>query len=176
MTEDLMELGSIGATTQSFRPVNYAFSLSTSTTPQASVPVIQVHMPSTTSGLLALDVQTASWVLQVLKKLESFGRLKRNWDSHDGLPLSTEAKRTTFDALGWLKNQELPVPTVVLGSGGTVHLEWRANGKELEVGFDDRGIAEYLKVESDGCWEEGEDVDEEIREKLITLAEWLKNG
>jgi hypothetical protein len=133
-------------------------------------------MPSTTSGLLALDAQTATWVLKVLRKLESLGSLQRNWDSHDGLPLSRKAQQTTVDALEWLKHQDLPVPAVVLGSGGTVHLEWRTNGKELEVGFNEHGLAEYLKVDSDGCWEEGEDVNEEIREKLVALAGWLKNG
>jgi hypothetical protein len=172
MRQELIELG---ATTRSTRPTNYSFSLATFDE-CIGRPLILVLMPSTAGELLALDAQTATWVIQAIKKLESLGRLQRNWDSYDGLPLSPAAKRTTFEALGWLKNQELPVPAVVLGSGGTVHLEWRSNGKELEIGFDNCGVTEYLKVDDQGQCEEGEGAHEEIQEKIIKLAEWLKNG
>jgi hypothetical protein len=128
----------------------------------------------TTSSAIALDANTATWVREAMKKLESIGRLPRNWDSYDGLPLSPAAKRMTFDALGWLKYQDLPVPAVVLGSAGAVHLEWRSNGKELEIGFGDHGAVEYLKVDELGNYEEEDEINSEVREKLTKLAEWLR--
>lgn len=140
---------------------------------------VQVMLASSTCNNLAIDARTANWVIRVVKKLDAIGRLERNWDSHDGLPVSAKAKRITFDALQWLKCQDLPVPAVVLGSGGTVHLEWSSNGKRLEVGFGDRGIDEYFKVDQHGEVEENDTADfpdAEVRERLEAFAEWLKNG
>jgi hypothetical protein len=136
----------------------------------------QVNVPMTsTSNALALDADTAAWVFEAAKKLDSLGKLRRNWDSYDGLPLSPGAKRITFDALGWLKHQDLPVPAVVLGSGGTVHLEWYSNGKELELGFGESNRMEFCKIDSHGHVEEG-DEDQDICSTLTILTEWLRIG
>lgn len=160
------DLAGRGVTTQ-FTPPSYSMSFAEG--------ALQVALPhdSTTSSAIALDANTAIWVLEAMKKLESLGRHRRNWDSYDGLPLSPSAKRMTFDALGWLMHQDLPVPAVVLGSGGTVHLEWRSNGKELEIGFGNHGTVEYLKVDEVGNYEEEEEINSEVRNKVTKLAEWL---
>jgi hypothetical protein len=140
--------------------------------------VAKITLPcgSATASNLAFEADTAKWVLVAAKKLEALGKLGRNWDSHDGLPLSAGARLMTFDALGWLRKQDLPVPAVVLDSAGTVHLEWRSHGKKLEIGFDDRETIEYLKVDKAGSWEEEENVNTDVRKKLESLAEWLRNS
>ena len=139
-----------------------------------SVPIIDVQLRSaTSSNALALDANTAVWVFEAVKKLEKLSHLERNWDSYDGLPLSPESRIITFDVLGWLKNQDLPVPSVVLGSNGTVHLEWRLKGKELELGFDGPRAMQYVKVSAEGNIDEGEE-NAELREKLCVLTSWLK--
>jgi hypothetical protein len=132
--------------------------------------------PGLTARALVLDADTAQWVVEAARKLESLGKLKKNWDSYDGLPLSPGARRMTFDALGWLRMQDLPVPYVVLGSAGTVHLEWHSHGKKLEIGFDGQGAIEFLKVDRSGNWEENENVNTDVRKKLESLTEWLRNA
>src|SRR5438128_1809039 len=131
------DLESRGVTTKFTPPTSVYSFVFTSQRAQIAFPC-----PSSTSNALALDADTARWVVEAGKKLEALARLRRNWDSYDGLPLSPNAKQITFDALGWLKYQDLPVPAVVLGSGGTVHLEWYSKGKELEIGFEDNGRVE----------------------------------
>jgi hypothetical protein len=175
---DLLELG--GVTTKYFAPTQlppaqYGVTLwSEIPPPDYSRPVMQVVMPAT-SAVLDLSGQTSPWVIDVVKQLEKLGRLQHNWDSYGGLPLSPQAKAVTFDALGWLKNKDLPTPAVILGSGGAVHLEWRSKGRELEVGFSPTATIEYAKVDSQGQIEEGE-ADVELRQKLNTLATWLLTG
>lgn len=137
-----------------------------------------VIAPSTTGLALSFDASTPTWVIEAARKLDALGSLGRNWDSYGGLPISPGARAITFDALGWLKNQDLPVPAVVLGSSGTVHLEWRSNGKKLELGFGENGMSEYLKVDRHGTAEDDEDMecaDAEAREKITYLAEWLRS-
>lgn len=132
---------------------------------------------SSTTGALAFDAETADWVFAAARKLENIAKLKRNWDSYDGLPLSPVARQTTYDALDWLKHRDLPVPAVVLGSAGTVHLEWYFQGKELEIGFENDGTVEYCKIENDGRADEGQEKQNyEIKKRLMQLAKWLGNG
>lgn len=161
---DLVELG---VTTKFTAPVSYSIVL----TEQGAY----VSMPSAlTTSALALDADTAPWVFEATRRLESLEHLHRNWDSYGGLPLSPQARLITFDALGWLKMRDLPIPSVVLGADGTVHLEWRSRtGRELEVGFGIGGRLEYAKTNTQGDIEEGE-ADAQIRENLCVLTEWLQ--
>lgn len=41
------------------------------------------------SSGIALNIHclTAGWIMEATRKLEALGRLQRNWDSHDGLPI-----------------------------------------------------------------------------------------
>jgi len=175
----MMELLEIGATNTVYR--TYAVCLtSLGCNVPDTAPSLRIIMPAASAcDYLKFDELTADWVVVATNKLEALSKYRRNWDSYGGLPLSPNARRITFDALQWLKNQKLPVPAVVLGSGGTVHLEWRSNGKKLELGFGDKGMSEYLKVDPQGNGEEAEDAeyaDEEAREKIETLADWLINA
>jgi hypothetical protein len=163
------DLNSRGVTTQFTAPVTYSIVFYGQSA--------RLNLPSvSTSSALALDADTAPWVFETAKKLERLGQLPQNWDSYGGFRLSDGAKLMTLDALGWLRKQDLPVPAVVLGSAGTVHLEWRSHGKKLEIGFDDENTIEYLKVEASGVWEEDENVNTDVQEKLESLAEWLRNS
>ena len=128
----------------------------------------------TTAVSLPLRADTASWVFATAKKLEEISKLSYNWDSYGGRPISQGARRMAFDALKSLSKRQLPVPAVVLGSAGTVHLEWRYHNKKLEIGFDDRNAIEFLKVDSNGEWQEEENVNSNIQEKLELLANWLE--
>ena len=134
-----------------------------------------ISLPTTSDALDLREGAAAYWAFEAAKKLENLGALRQNWDSYGGLPLSPTAKRITFDALGWLKNQDLPVPAVVLGSAGTVHLEWRSKGRELEIGFGPAETIEFVKIDNQGHIEEGE-ADAEIRQRLRLLTSWLMNG
>jgi hypothetical protein len=134
-----------------------------------------VKQTAISGGTLVLTGRTASWVMDVAKKLEALGRLPAGWDSYGGLPLDPNAKKLAVSVLGWLGGEELPVPAVVLGSGGTVQLEWRANGKELEVELGKDNSIEFVKVNPNGDIEEGEER-ANLPQRLRGLTWWLFYG
>jgi hypothetical protein len=125
-----------------------------------------------TNDALALSGDTAGWVIEAAKKLETLGRFRAGWDSYRGQPLSKGARCLMLQVLAWLRKEDLPVPGVVLGSGGDVQIEWRANGKELEIDLRDNNTIEYVMVSSDGEIEEGES-SHGLPEKVRSLAGWL---
>ncbi len=130
------------------------------------------YSATTLAGSLNLNVYTAGWVFEATRKLEALRRLRAGWDSYAGLPLKPEARNFTVRILGWLGREELPVPAVVLGSGGTIQLEWRAKGKELDVELRDNDTIEYVKASPGGEIEEGE-AGPNLPAKLQHLAGWL---
>jgi hypothetical protein len=139
-------------------------------------PQIQTeYSAATLTGTLDLGGETSGWVLEAVKKLEALGRLSTGWDSYGGLPLKRGAKQLTLRVLRCLRKDELPVPAVVLGSAGTVQLEWGAKGKELEVELRDNDTIEYVKVSPQGEIEEGEAA-HDLPEKLHELTGWLRRS
>ena len=134
-----------------------------------------VQQAAISDGTLVLSGSTASWVIDAAKKLEVLGRLPAGWDSYGGLSLDSNAKKLTVSVLGWLGGNELPVPAVVLGSGGTVQLEWRAKGRELEIELRKDNAIEFVKVDPKGDIEEGEER-ANLPQRLRGLTWWLLHG
>jgi hypothetical protein len=129
----------------------------------------------TLGGTLNLTGNSAAWVIEAARKLEALGSLHCGWDSYGGLPLTPTAKELTLRVLDWLGQNELPIPLVILGSSGDVHLEWRKKGRELEVELGgNRGIA-FAKVHSTGEVEEGTEA-VAMKDRLRNLSQWLMNG
>jgi len=61
-----------------------------------------------------------------------------------------------------------------LGSGGTVQLEWRAKGKELEIELGKDNVIQFVKVHN-GNIEEGEER-ANLSQRLRGLTWWLLCG
>jgi hypothetical protein len=120
-------------------------------------------------------VYGAPWVMEAAKKLEALGRLPAGWDSHGGRPLNAASRELAVSVLGWLENEHLPVPAVVLGPNGTVQLEWRAKGKELDVELCGDSAINFVKESPEGELEEGR-TDRNLQERLKKLTRWLMLG
>ncbi len=134
-----------------------------------------VQQTAITSGTLILSGSSAPWVMDAAKKLEALGKLPPGWDSYGGLTLDANARRLTVSALGWLGNQDLPVPAVVLGSGGSVQLEWKAKGRELDIELGKNETIQFVKVKEGGDILEGEEK-AHLPQKLRDLTWWLLSG
>ena len=128
---------------------------------------------STSTGIVVLYSDTAQWVLEATRRLEALGKLRVGWDTHGGRPLRMESRNLTVRTLDELRTDSLPTPNVVLGSGGNVHLEWQAKGKELEVELEGDAV-DYVKVTRQGQIEEGRTPEADDPVKAVSgLTQWL---
>jgi hypothetical protein len=118
---------------------------------------------------------SVSWAIDVAKKLESLEKLQAGWDSYGGLPLKKRAKDFTIQAIGWINEEDLPTPAVVLSSGGTIQLEWKSDGKELHIDLGEGDSIEFVKCDRNGNIEEGEET-KNIPSRMRKLASWLVNS
>jgi len=137
-------------------------------------PTIQIIYSGDLSlSTINLSGDTADWVIEAAKKLEALARFRKGWDSYGGLPLKQRAKELTLQVLRWLRKDELPVPAGVLAAGGSVQLEWKAKGKELEVELRDNETIEFVKVNPDGGIEDEGEVEKDLSRRLHDLTVWL---
>ncbi|MBI3407916.1 MAG: hypothetical protein HY040_06115 [Planctomycetes bacterium] len=164
MREEILDIGTTGST--STYPVSFGATGSWG---------MLVQHAAVSNQVLILKGNSAPWVLEAAKKLEELGKLHRGWDSYDGLPLDSSARRLTVNALGWLGNDNLPVPSVVLCSGGTVQLEWRTKGRELEIELGKDEAIEFAKIYPSGDIEEGEQKSN-LPQEIHRLTWWLLHG
>jgi hypothetical protein len=141
------------------------------TAPYAIVCPLCGRTDVTSRSTVELDT-AAPWVFGAVRRLESLGRLQHGWDSHRGRPLKPKAKDLTIQTIQWLNREDLPVPNVALGSDGTVQLEWRVGGKELDIDVGDGDVVEYVKYDRQGNTEEGR-VEQNTPDELCGLAQWL---
>jgi hypothetical protein len=118
---------------------------------------------------------TPTWQVEALKKLSVLGTLLKGWDSYGGLPLRSDVRQAAADLIDWTEAEDLPVPAVVLNSGGTVQFEWRYQGREVEVEVLGKHSLRFLKVHSDDRMEEGE-VSGDLAEQVRRLVDWLRHG
>ena len=95
------------------------------------------------------------WVVESLKGLVVLSQLPPDWDSYGARPVSPEVLGLCMRLLGLLEEEDLPVPHLSAGSGGSVDFEWRVGGRALQIEIIDSQTAEYLIEEPDGRMKEG---------------------
>lgn len=128
------------------------------------------------SSLSTLELsRAASWVFGVVRRLEALDRLPAGWDSYGGRTLNPEARRLTVQTIHLLDKEDLPVPNVALGSRGTIQLEWRFGGKELDIDVGSEDDIEYVKYDCQGNVQEGR-TELNSPAELSYLARWLMHG
>ena len=79
----------------------------------------------------------------ILQKFTEMLSLPPNWDSYNARPVATNAVEK---ALSWLASEyreNLPTPSIVPGSDGSVQIEWHVGDADLEVLFPPRSPGEY---------------------------------
>jgi hypothetical protein len=106
---------------------------------------------------------------------DSLSRLPQGWDSYGGTPLLHATRLRVDRFLGFIQHRDLPDPEIAIGSSGDVNVEWRFNGRELEVGIRHVGELEFVKVDERGAVSEGR-FNDDVPEEWTPLFDWLSHG
>lgn len=96
------------------------------------------------------------WQKDALIALFHVALLPTNWDSYGSIPPLPKVVKNAERLLMAIKFEDLPVPHIVPVSGGGIQLEWSISSRELELEIMPDGSVEYLEVEADKPFHEGE--------------------
>lgn len=92
-----------------------------------------------------MTTATASWLPNVLAKIDELSTLKENWNSYNARPIDPKSIAAARRVAAWLAGEGVDLePHVVPTSRGTVNLEWPS--VELEVEFRPDAQMKYLAV------------------------------
>lgn len=75
----------------------------------------------------------ADWSKVLENRFNELTSLRPGWDGYTGRPVSFACARFAADLLQRLYEPDLPPPSLVPGSDGTVQIEWHLNGFDIEV-------------------------------------------
>jgi hypothetical protein len=118
---------------------------------------------------------SAPWFEETVKKVSRLASLQANWDSYRSMPMKPEIIDFAIRILGWLEEEDLPIPSVVPCPSGSVQFEWNEQGRELEIEILPDSQFGFLKVFPDGTTEEKES-EVATPDKLRRLTRWLMKG
>lgn len=109
--------------------------------------------------LLTIGRPEAGWLYPVLARIQELDRLREDWDSYGGRPISGAVLEQTLRVLAATMEDDTPTPWIVPTSDGGVQLEWHDEPRSFEV-----SIASNLAVSAyftDGAADE-EVVEEDL--------------
>ena len=112
------------------------------------------------------------WQKDALIALFHVAKLPVDWDSYGSIPPLPKVVKNAERLLMAIKFEDLPVPHIVPVSGGGIQIEWSISARELELEIMPDGSVEYLEVEADKPFLEGE-LDASNINQIQSLILWL---
>lgn len=92
-----------------------------------------LSVPSDQVYVLNFDAPPASWLADVIRRMEAIAHYAANWDGAGARPISTAAKRSAAQLVGAIAQPSLPSPTVGATPEGGIQFEWHRGGWDVEV-------------------------------------------
>lgn len=123
-----------------------------------------------TSGRAALHRHsTAEWSTALGERFNAVTSLPRGWDGYTGRPVSFTCARFAAQLLERLYDGEVPPPSLVPGSDGTLQIEWHINQYDIEI--DVLAPFNAFARRYDCLAERGEEI--EVEADISALATWI---
>lgn len=115
------------------------------------------------------------WQKDALIALFHAAKLPVDWDSYGSIPPLPKVVKNAEKLLMAIKFEDLPVPHIVPVSGGGIQIEWSAASRSLELEIMPDGSVEYLEIEADKPFYEGELEASNINQ-IQSLILWLTHA
>ncbi len=120
-------------------------------------------------GRLEVPYNKSDWVRELSSRFEEVMQLELGWDGYQGVPVSFANASFAANLLEALFNNELPPPSLVPGSDGTLQLEWHINGYDLEI--DILGTSNVAVSRYSYATDTVEEID--LQDDFSVLEDWI---
>ncbi len=86
-----------------------------------------------TSHRAIVEADNSVWVKELKSRFDELTSLKHGWDGYNGLPVSFTCADFAAAILERLCISDVPAPSLVPGSDGTLQIEWHRNQFDVEI-------------------------------------------
>jgi hypothetical protein len=76
---------------------------------------------------------TSQWVEKLRERFNEITSLPRGWDGYSALPVSFSCAQFAVNLIERLYDPDVPRPSLVPGSDGTVQIEWHRSQFDVEI-------------------------------------------
>lgn len=111
----------------------------------------------------------SDWVSELEAHFRDFNNLPVGWDGYQGQPVDFHCARFTEQVLEQLSRSDLPAPSLVPLSNGTLQFEWHINNFDVEVEV--HGPLEMSCFRYD--LDTGEEEEMLVKADLLPLRKWI---
>lgn len=113
--------------------------------------------------------QRSAWNDALRKRFDHLCRLPLGWDGYQGQPVSFSCANFAASVLERLYADDLPLPSLVPGSDGTLQIEWHKS--QLDIELDILAPNKVMAYRNDDIT--GEDEEVEIETDFTVVSSWL---
>lgn len=130
--------------------------------------------PSSTSfpqHRVNIGTETSSWMRDLESRFNEVVSLPIGWDGYGGVPVSFTTAQFAAQMIERLCVANVPAPSIVPGSDGSLQIEWHSGGFDIEL-----DVQEPLKVEAYRLNQETNDAEElDIESDFRRIAIWISD-
>ena len=96
------------------------------------------------------DGSLPKWIFNLFERLNDLLNLPVNWDTYGADKIDIKAVLYAVALLGDLLDKNIPEPSIVPVSDGSIQFEWHINGVNLEINSQPNGTMEYYSYHDQG--------------------------
>lgn len=123
-----------------------------------------------TSHRVCIPRTESSWFSNLKSRLDELTSLPVGWDGYTGQPVSFQCARFVANMLERLCQDDVPAPSLVPGSDGSLQVEWHRNMFDVEL--DVLGVHNVVATRVNLRTDEEEVL--EIQSDFTEIAEWIR--
>jgi len=86
-----------------------------------------------TQTKVRVPMHRSVWMRELHTRFEEVTSLSRNWDGYRGKAVSFRVASFAASLLERLCNEDVPAPSLVPGSDGSLQIEWHRSGYDVEI-------------------------------------------
>jgi hypothetical protein len=122
-----------------------------------------------TSYRVRVPEWSSGWVLELRKRLDELTALPVGWDGYAGQPVSFQCANFVANMLERLCQDNVPAPSLVPGSDGSLQVEWHRNHFDVEL--DVLGVQNVVATRVNQRTGDEESV--EIQNDFSEIVDWI---
>ena len=112
---------------------------------------------------------TSDWFVELQDRFDELTALEKGWDGYTGLPVSFNCALFAANLIERLFVANVPKPSLVPGSDGTIQIEWHRNQFDIEIHV--LGPNELIASRYDH--RTGHSLELELENDFSELGEWI---
>lgn len=122
-----------------------------------------------TSYRVLVPQDHSAWVVDLRRRLDELTSLPVGWDGYMGRPVSFQCANFVAKMLERLHRDNVPAPSLVPGSDGSLQVEWHRNNFDVEL--DVLGVQNVLATRINRQTAEEESI--ELQNDFAEIVDWI---